>query len=233
MKSDQSQNGQGKQEWFKSARMTALSDGVFAIVLTLLVLELKPDQANPAGLLADLRETLPKLEAWVVSFLSVGAIWAIHHNVIASVPRVDNRLNFLNLLLLMSVSLVPWTADLMGTYTDPWAVVLFSGNLGLEGILMMLSWQHALGQASLADRSLSAAQCRFVTLQLLRIPLVALLSISSALLINRSLGLWAWTLMLPLGFLLRSRYGEGVGVSGEPLQRDQRRTVTRILKRKR
>ena len=76
-----------KHRCFDPLRLTALSDGVFAIVLTLLVLELKPDAANAGGLFAYLLENLPKLEAWAVSFLAVGATWILHHNVLAVVPR--------------------------------------------------------------------------------------------------------------------------------------------------
>lgn len=192
--------------------MTTLSDGVFAIVMTLLVLELKPDQANPLGLFADLRATLPKLEAWLISFLTVGVIWALHHNVLATVQRVDNVFNWLNLFLLMSVSLIPWTTDLMGTYSDPWAVVLFSGNLGVCGLLLTVAWVYASGQGELIDENIGRMRRQYITLRLVRMPLLAVLSIGLAFL-SRSLGLWAWALFLPLGLVLRLPQQQDTGTA--------------------
>lgn len=100
-------------------RIEALTDGVFAIVLTILVLEI----AVPADLSSDslrrvLEELRPTLAAWVTSFLIVGMYWVGHRDLFARVRYANRDLVWLNLLFLLPVSLIPFGASVIGEYPD-------------------------------------------------------------------------------------------------------------------
>ena len=184
--------------------MTGLSDGVFAIVLTLIVLELRTPDSNGGNLLNDLRMALPKIEAWLLSFIILSIFWTIHHNVVAGVARTDNLFNYLNLGFLLCISILPWLSSLLGSYhNDPLAVMLFSGTLGIGGLILCLQWLYACGSAGLVSKELDKSLCRTMTLLVLRLPVVAVLSMYLAP-INRSASLWVWPLFTLLGFLIRA-----------------------------
>jgi len=99
-------------------RVEAFSDGVLAVALTLLVLELKlpPGLGNEAELWAAVAHLAPSFAAWVVSFAFVMTIWINHHYFFAAVRAADRGLLWLNGLLLLSVSLLPFPTGLVGEY---------------------------------------------------------------------------------------------------------------------
>jgi uncharacterized membrane protein len=99
-------------------RVEAFSDGVLAVALTLLVLELKlpPGLANEAELWTAVLHLAPSFAAWVVSFVFVMTIWINHHYFFAAVRVADRGLLWLNGLLLLGVSLLPFPTGLVGEY---------------------------------------------------------------------------------------------------------------------
>lgn len=191
---------------FATARLAGFSDGVFAIAITLLVLELKLPDAPEADFLAMLRVTAPKLEAWALSFLVIGGLWVMQHNIFSFLRGADAVLLWLNLGFLMCVSLMPWTADLIGVYRhEPLAIVTFSGVLGLAGLFMLAGWRHAArndAEARLIAAEVSERQGAKTTLLILRVPVVAALSIGAAFL-HPSLARWCWLLFPLFGALVR------------------------------
>ncbi len=115
---------------FNKGRLEAFSDGVFAIVITLLVLELKvphlEDKKNAKELSDKLVELFPIFLSWVISFLVVGALWLQHHNILRMARKVDYGLVWNNHLFLLFTSLIPFPTALMGDYPDiPFAVASF------------------------------------------------------------------------------------------------------------
>ena len=127
-------------------RVEAFSDGVLAVAITLLVLDLHVQRGH--GTLAhQLRETWPSYAAYVVSFLVIGVIWVNHHALFSLVARVDRVLLFENLLLLMFVTTMPFTTSALAEYVREggadarWAVVLYGiSNIGMAvGFTAMLS----------------------------------------------------------------------------------------------
>jgi uncharacterized membrane protein len=98
-------------------RLEAFSDGVFAIAITLLVLEIHvPDPASTESLADALGEQWPSYAAYVVSFLTIGIIWINHHAMIRRLRAVDHGIMVWNLLLLLSVGVLPFTTALMAAY---------------------------------------------------------------------------------------------------------------------
>jgi uncharacterized membrane protein len=123
-------------------RLTALSDGIFAIVLTLLVLDLKPPEPPlPGPGLADwLLGNGPDLVAWLVSFVVVARLWLVHHHVLDRPGGLRAGAAVANMAFLGAVSLVPFAASLVGSYEfgEPVAAVVFSAVLAVAGLLLGL-----------------------------------------------------------------------------------------------
>ena len=102
----------------ETTRLEAFSDGVLAIAITLLVLDLRvPVEDTLHGSLASaLADEWPAYAAYVTSFLIIGIIWVNHHGVFELVRQVDRLALFLNLLLLMAVVAIPFTTALLSEY---------------------------------------------------------------------------------------------------------------------
>jgi uncharacterized membrane protein len=100
-------------------RVVFFSDAVFAIVITLLVLEIKPphlDEHSEAAIKRALVELIPKFSGFVVSFLIVGMMWIEHHRIFRHIINYDAGLLWRNLLLLLCVSFVPFPTALFSEY---------------------------------------------------------------------------------------------------------------------
>jgi uncharacterized membrane protein len=102
----------------ETGRIEAFSDGVLAIAITLLVLDLRvPPKTSLSGpLAATLGGEWPAYAAYVTSFLIIGIIWVNHHGVFQLIARVDRTALFLNILLLMAVAAIPFTTALLSEY---------------------------------------------------------------------------------------------------------------------
>lgn len=130
-------------------RLEAFSDGVFAIAITLLILEIKvPTEAELAaagGLWTALAQRWPSYVGYVLSFLLIGVMWVNHHALFEYIRRVDRRLLFANLLLLMGVGFVPYpTAVLADHLADPAtrtsATVFYGATLVFTSASFNLLW---------------------------------------------------------------------------------------------
>jgi uncharacterized membrane protein len=97
----------------ESRRVEAFSDGVFAIAITLLVLDLRLPPAHGHTLTYLLLHDWPQYFAYVVSFLTIGIMWMNHHTILAHITRVDRALLVINLLLLMGVVAIPFPTSLV------------------------------------------------------------------------------------------------------------------------
>jgi uncharacterized membrane protein len=121
-------------------RLEAFSDGVFAIAITLLVLDIHvPDPTDTASLGAALGSQWPSYVAYTVSFLTIGIIWINHHAMIRRLKAIDHAIMTLNLLLLLCVGLLPFTTALMAAYLkeghgEHLAAAIYSGSFLLMSI---------------------------------------------------------------------------------------------------
>ena len=110
-------------------RLEAFTDGVMAVIITIMVLEMK---APHGGALADLVPLAPVFLSYVLSFVYVGIYWGNHHHLFHLVKHVDGRVMWANLHLLFWLSLVPFTTAWMGeNHFDTWPTVLYGANLML------------------------------------------------------------------------------------------------------
>jgi uncharacterized membrane protein len=97
-------------------RVEAFSDGVFAVAITLLVLQFAVPEVQSGKLYAALVGQWPNLAAYVASFLTIGVMWVNHHTVLSHLKAVDRGILFINLVLLLFVVLVPYPTALLGHY---------------------------------------------------------------------------------------------------------------------
>ena len=119
-------------------RAEAFSDGVLAVAITLLALDLHVEATGRGTLVHQLGQNWPSFVAYVVSFLVIGVIWVNHHALFSLVARVDRVLLFENLLLLMFVVTLPFTTSTLAEFIPEggsnarWAVLLYGiSNMGM------------------------------------------------------------------------------------------------------
>jgi uncharacterized membrane protein len=153
-----------RAERLSSARLEALSDGVLSIAATLLVLELHvPEVGQSLG--AALLAQWPEYAAYVVSFATIGIIWVNHHHLFIHVRRVDRTLLFLNLGLLLVVSVIPFPTAVLGRYalTEPdshIAAAVYGGLMILMSVAFTLLWRHVTRDARLLGGHLDPERAR-------------------------------------------------------------------------
>jgi len=123
-------------------RIEALSDGVFAIILTLLVLELKvpalKDHASVGELLHHLYEALPKFVSWLISFVILCKFWLNHHHLLGLARHANYAMVWLNAIFLLGQSFIPFPTALAGEYpTNPLAVSFFGIVFAVNTLLFL------------------------------------------------------------------------------------------------
>jgi uncharacterized membrane protein len=126
-----------------SRRAEAFSDGVFAIAITLLVLDLRLPPADGHTLTWQFLHEWPAYFAYVVSFLTIGIMWMNHHTILAHITRVDRPLLVINLLLLMGVVAIPFPTAVVAEHlvheggavaAEAYGVVMILISLGFDGL---------------------------------------------------------------------------------------------------
>ncbi len=176
---------------FDYDRTVALSDGVFAIALTLLVLTIpEPDSGN--DLWGFLDDNLAAFGAYGLSFVVLAALWRHHHVFLRGISRIDARLTSLNLLYLGLIALIPYPTGILAEHGDQSAaVVLYAATLAAVSAVTaaMVVYSQRAGLAPPRAQSL---------LWTLTTPAAFLVSIPIAVADPRA-GLWSWLALLPLG----------------------------------
>src|SRR4051795_424087 len=116
------------------ARIEAFSDAVIAVAITLLALDLRvPDPGSPGSLAHHLGQQWPNYAAYVVSFLTIGIIWINHHAMVHRLRQVDHTFLILNLLLLLTIGVLPFSTSLVAAYLgeqgEHVAAAVYAGSL--------------------------------------------------------------------------------------------------------
>jgi uncharacterized membrane protein len=151
--------------------MESFSDGVIAVAITLLVLGINvPDpKARPHhSLIWELAQQWPSYAAYAVSFVTIGIIWINHHAMIDRLAHVDHVILLLNLLLLMSIGVLPFATNLMATYLrqssgQAVAAAIYSGSFVLMAVAFAaLNRTILLKRADLTDAELDIEQRRTI-----------------------------------------------------------------------
>jgi uncharacterized membrane protein len=129
-----------------TARFETFSDGVFAIAATLLVLEFSATPGSNLG--KELLHLWPSYLAYVTSFVTIGIIWMNHHHTVSLLGRTDRTLQFLNILLLLTISFLPFPTKLVaqnlkGGGGEKAAALAYAATFVLMALLHLIWWQYA------------------------------------------------------------------------------------------
>jgi uncharacterized membrane protein len=136
------------------ARVETFSDGVIAIAITLLVLDIHvPDPAAAESLGSRLAHQWPSYAAYVVSFVTIGIIWINHSAMLRRIVAVDHSVLFLNLVLLMTIGVLPFSTALMAAYLKAdegghLAAAIYGGSFLAMGLAFFAMHQHLLRRRS-------------------------------------------------------------------------------------
>jgi uncharacterized membrane protein len=163
----------------ETGRIEAFSDGVFASAVTLLVLELKVPQltedAGSAELWSALLSRWPSYAAYLVSFMTILIVWVNHHRLFNIIQRSDSRFLFLNGLLLLVVTTIPFPTALLAEFLQkpsaPVACAIYCGTFVLLALAFNAFWRYAAYRNRLLARTATTEQVAAISRSLLFGPL--------------------------------------------------------------
>lgn len=165
-----------------TSRITAFSDGVFSIAITLLVLNLRipigPLSELPKGLPDQLGKQWPSLLSYILSFVIIGIYWVAHHNMFHYIKRSDRPFLWINILLLMCVAFIPFPAGLLGAYPlETISLIIYASSLILTNLMLSLLWWYATSNHRLVDQDIDPHFVRVVNRRNMTAPVVYAASI--------------------------------------------------------
>ena len=141
------------------ARLETLTDGIFSIAMTLLVLDIHvPDLINSISS-SELSHQLilmwPRILSFLISFIILGMFWVSHHTEFRFIKKLDNKLIWLNIFFLLFVSLLPFSAALLGRYAfNQTAIFVYGIQLIFLVLMQYFIWVHARRKPELMEDSL-------------------------------------------------------------------------------
>ena len=159
-----------------TSRLETFCDGVFAIAITLLVLEIKVPE-DTRDLSRQLLHLWPSYLGYLISFLLIGLIWANHHAMFEHIVAVDRPMLFLNVMLLMNVAFLPFVAAVLAAAfrsgeSERGAVVLYGATLVVGGIFFNAIWEYARYGHRLLAPQISPQQARSISRRFLLGPVL-------------------------------------------------------------
>lgn len=146
-----------------TTRTEAFSDAVFAIAITLLVLDLEVPNPSEGSLGGQLARQWPSYLAYALTFLTVGIIWINHHAQFSRLERTDQWLLVLNLLVLLTVAVVPFPTAVLAKYLraghdQDIAAAVYAGTVFAMGLAYLSIWEYAARRELLGERLAPAAR---------------------------------------------------------------------------
>ncbi|MBX3099452.1 MAG: DUF1211 domain-containing protein [Salinibacterium sp.] len=187
-------------------RLVFFSDAVFAIAMTLLVVELHVPTVAAEDLASALAELGPEYLSFVLSFAVIGAVWMSHHRKFRVIVRYSQALLRLNLFMLLAVASVPFSTAVLGRYGDvQLSVYIYAASICLIGFLLSAMWIYAW-HSHLIDPDVPVDVFRYVLVQSFPIPGIFLLSIPIAALAGATAAEITWAAALPISFTITRVY---------------------------
>jgi uncharacterized membrane protein len=173
------------QKAMTTRRLEALTDGIFAIAMTLLVLTL--DLGDIASGMTQLKlhqlllAQIPKFYNYALSFVLLAIFWILHHQQFHYIKKTNQHHLWINIFILMFVALIPFSTSLVGDYSSDWmAELFFGGNIFILGMLFSLNWHYSTKNSRLIEGELEKRRVQLGTRRGLVTPAVSLLAIITA-----------------------------------------------------
>ena len=196
---------------FQLERMILFSDAVFAIAITLLVIEIKipelhNEQVTDKALWQKLGHLVPKFIGFFVSFLLIGLYWTIHHRMFGFVTNYTGKLLGLNLLFLLFIALMPFSTGFYSEYAGPELfrkqlkvpMTFYVLNFSMAGLVNYLMWRYITNPVNkVADPPIDPLTGKLATTRALVVPLVFLLMLPVAYFTNVMIAVYV-PLLIPL-----------------------------------
>lgn len=183
-------------------RLVFFSDAVFAIAMTLLVIDIRVPQDGSGTSWEALSSQWTALFAYALSFTIIALNWMGHHRKFRVITQHDGRLMALNFLLLFFVAFVPFPTSLLSEYgAQVTAVVLYAFVVGMLGVLQVSIWAYAW-HAGFVSPEVDRALYRYSLRVQLQTPAVFWLSIPIALFVDAQLAMYFWFALIPLGIIV-------------------------------
>ncbi len=175
-----------------TGRVLAMSDGVFAIAATLLALDLRvPEGLSTTALYDALRELVPSLDGYVISYLVIGLLWISHHQLFRSLHHLTHGVAALNIVLLGFVATLPFPSSMLAGYGDvPVVVIIYACNVGAIAVM-----QVAIALLSVRTRGIHEHRVRLMVGLPAGVAVVFLLSAPLAL-ASTLAATTSWTLVI-------------------------------------
>ena len=197
---------------FQLERMILFSDAVFAIAITLLVIEIKVPEIHGAeltekNLLQKLAHLIPKFVGFIVSFALIGQYWIVHHRMFGYVINFDEKLIWLNILFLFATALMPFSTAFYSEYVIHQVVspvIFYTGNIALLGLTNFFMWQYISKPGRNLTENLSPSIARYFSLRAITVPAIFML-FSFLYLWNPKVAFW---IPISIPFILRLLFGK-------------------------
>jgi uncharacterized membrane protein len=178
-----------------TARIETLADGVFAIVMTVLVFDLRvpvQEQVEQSGLGGALLQLAPNLFSYFITFVILGVFWVGHHNQFFYIRRADRTLLWINILFMMCVALLPFSAGVFARYgQESLSIIVYNINLIAAGVVLFLHWWYATRDSHLLGHPIEEHARHLVYRRILTPPcfyfiaiLVSLVSVEISIIID-------------------------------------------------
>ena len=186
-------------------RVEALTDGIFAVAMTLLVIELRLPESSTVltqrDLIHGVVSLIPKFQSWIISFFVLAIFWFTHHRQFHHVRVVDGTLLWLNLLYLSFVSLMPFSSALAGQHSQMlFAQIVYSANMTLLAIGGLLNNRYVFHHPELWSEPVTPGFYRGSLFRTSGLIVVAITAIGIAMVIPGA-GNMAFMLMIPISIL--------------------------------
>jgi uncharacterized membrane protein len=189
-------------------RIEALTDGVFAVAMTLLVLDIKvPELRQPLAtteLPLKLLSLWPKFLSYTISFVILGVYWVGHHVQLSFIRRADRPLLWINIFFLLWVALVPFSTALLSEYAKTRvAIAIYGANLIAIGLTLALHWRYATTESRHVDPDIDRGLVGAAMYRTLMAPLVYVIAIGLSF-VRAEMSLALYTLV-PILYILPGR----------------------------
>ena len=197
---------------FQLERMILFSDAVFAIAITLLVIEIKVPELHGAeitekNVLSKLAHLIPKFIGFLVSFLLIGQYWIVHHRMFSYVINFNERLIWLNMLFLLCIVLMPFSTGFYSEYvihkiTSP--IIFYTSNIALLGITNFMMWKYISNPQRKITEHLRPEVAKYFSLRALTVPVIFII-FSFVYLVNPMVAFW---IPMSIPILLKLLFGK-------------------------
>jgi uncharacterized membrane protein len=165
---------------FQLERLILFSDAVFAIAITLLVIEIKipeipRNEVTEQKLLHKMAELIPKFIGFLVSFLLIGQYWIVHHRMFGYVVNFNQKLIWLNILFLFAIALMPFSTGFYSEFAGLpviTPVIFYTGNIAMLGIVNFIMWKYLSNHRHKLTENLTPLLAKYSSLRAITVPVI-------------------------------------------------------------